>query len=90
MTIRNLSKTMHNIVSRQKTLLFANPTAEKDGKHGNNGSSNPPASRTRPVMPPNIGFVDLRSNYDDTLFNRFYEEQMIPGFPDPNGPYLSV
>lgn len=36
-------------------------------------------------MPTHIGFVDLRSNYDEVLFNRFYEEMMIPGFPDPDG-----
>lgn len=41
-------------------------------------------------MPPHIGFVDLRATYDDVLFSRFYEEMMIPGFPDPDGTCFAI
>lgn len=41
--------------------------------------------RTKPKMPPYAAYVDLRTNYDEVLMKRFYEEMMIPNFPDPDG-----
>lgn len=76
-------------VSKQRTLLYVNPTAENDKPNGI-GASSPAPSKSKPTMPPHIGFVDLRANYDDVMFNRFYEEMMIPGFPDPDGALLPV
>lgn len=68
-------------------MLFANATSEKDGNGGNTSSLSSTRTRVRPKMPPNVGFVDLRTNYDEVLFDRFYAEMMIPGFPDPDGKY---
>lgn len=70
-------------MSKQRTLIYANPTSENDGP-AKEGSATK-KSKSKPAMPQHIGFVDLRAHYDEVLFNRFYEEQMIPSFPDPDG-----
>jgi hypothetical protein len=75
-------------VSKQRTLLYANPTSEKDAPKDTSSPAPSPSPKSRPKMPPHIGFVDLRTNHDDVLFKRFYDEMMIPGFPDPDGTNL--
>lgn len=65
--------------------MAPNPTSEVDANNGKDAGAKNSKSKSKPTMPPNVGFVDLRANYDDVLMNRFYEEMMIPGFPDPDG-----
>lgn len=74
-------------MSRQKTLIYTNPTSDKDGPAADGKASGSTGSKSKPKMPQHIGFVDLRAHYDEVLFNRFYEEQMIPSFPDPDGTF---